>query len=108
MRRFKLFSSEEDLKRTVPEGSRKMVRIGDKRVCIIHHHSGYKVIDNLCPHNGHSLFEGKINHLDEIVCPLHGYRYRLLDGRECDGKSGDLKIHRLDIEEEGVFLSLID
>ena len=84
-----------------------MVRIGEKRVCIFHLESGYKVFDNLCPHNGQSLLDGTTNYLEEIVCPLHGYRFNLKDGKECESRSPDLTIHAIEITEHGVFLQLI-
>ena len=104
---FKLFESAEALNRVIPKGAKKMVRIGEKRVCIFHLADGFKVFDNLCPHNGHSLLDGDVNYLEEIVCPLHGYRYSLNDGRECQSRTNDLQLHELQISDEGVFLRLI-
>jgi nitrite reductase/ring-hydroxylating ferredoxin subunit len=106
MKWYKLFDTESKLRNALGEAGRKIVRIGDKRVCLFLHENTYHAFDNLCPHNMHSLFEGKVNYLSEIVCPLHGYRYNLLDGRECEGKSGDLIIHKLEVRTEGVFLGL--
>ena len=83
-----------------------MIRIGEKRFCIFHIDSGFKVFDNLCPHNGHSLLEGQVNHLNEIVCPLHGYRFNINDGRECELRTHDLQIHKIEIEPNGVFLNI--
>ncbi len=84
-----------------------MVRIGEKRVCIFHLDSGFKVFDNLCPHNGHSLLEGNVNYLGEVVCALHGYRFDLNHGRESESKCADLQLHKIEITDEGVFLGLI-
>ncbi|GAB5525792.1 MAG: hypothetical protein Roseis2KO_36640 [Roseivirga sp.] len=106
MKWYRLFDSEARLQAALGASGRKMVRIGEKRVCLFFHEGAFHVFDNLCPHNMHSLFEGNINYLKEIVCPLHGYRYSLNDGRECEGKSGDLTIHSLEIRPEGVYLGL--
>lgn len=103
---YKLFETETAIQKAIPFGGKKMVRIGEKRVCIFHLESGYKVFDNLCPHNGQSLLDGKLNYLEEIVCPLHGYRYNLNDGKECESRSPDLTIHQIEITERGVFLKL--
>ena len=104
---YKLFNTESEIRLAIPIGSKKMVRIGEKRVCIFHLDSGFKVFDNLCPHNGHSLLDGIVNAFGEIVCPLHGYRYNLSDGRECQSRCSDLVIHQIEITKEGVFLRLI-
>ncbi len=108
VKRYKLFPSEEKLKTAIPLGTKKMLRIGERRICVFHHESGYKVFDNLCPHSGHSLLEGQINAFNEIVCPLHGYRFSLLDGRECEMRTQDLQLHKLEVSEGGAFLLLID
>jgi nitrite reductase/ring-hydroxylating ferredoxin subunit len=101
---YKLFNSASDIQKAIPLGSKKMVRIGEKRVCIFNHDSGFKVFDNLCPHNGHSLLEGTINYLGEVVCPLHGYRFNLKNGKEGESRCRDLIIHQIDITIDGVFL----
>ena len=84
-----------------------MVRIGERRICIFHLDAGFKAFDNLCPHNGHSLLEGTTNYLGEVVCPLHGYRFSLKDGKESESRCSDLTIHQIDITNDGVFLRLI-
>lgn len=106
MKWYKLFNTESKLRISLGESGRKIVRIGDRKVCLFLHDNAFYAFDNLCPHNMHSLFEGQVNYLKEVVCPLHGYRYSLTDGRECEGKSGDLIIHSLEVRSEGVFLGL--
>lgn len=108
MKWYKLFNSELKLKAAIGSSGKKIIRIGERRVCLFFHDGAFLAFDNLCPHNMHSLFEGNINHLKEIVCPLHGYRYNLKDGRECEGKSGDLKIHKVEVRPEGVYLGLVN
>lgn len=104
---FKLFNNESELQSAIPPGTNKMIRIGERRVCIINHESGFKVFDNLCPHNGHSLLEGDVNYLGEVVCPLHGYRFSLKNGKEGESRCADLTIHQIDITNSGVLLRLI-
>ena len=108
MKWYRLFATEEQLKTALAPHSRKMLRVGDRRLCLFEHSGRYHVFDNLCPHNKHSLLEGNINFQNEIVCPLHGYRYALSDGLECEGRSGSLSIHSLEIRPDGVFLGLHD
>lgn len=108
MKWYRLFDSRQALLGALNENGRKMIRIGERRLCLIKKGDQFHVFDNLCPHNKHSLFEGEINYLEEIVCPLHGYRYRLSDGRECDNKSDSLTIHQLEFRPSGVFLGVSD
>ena len=106
MKWYKLFEDKGQLQRALDEQGRRMLRIGERRVCLVEENGEYHVFDNLCPHNKHSLMEGTINYLKEVVCPLHGYRYSLKDGLECEGRSGPLAIHKVEIRAGGVFLGL--
>jgi nitrite reductase/ring-hydroxylating ferredoxin subunit len=106
MKWYRLFENKTKLLTALGPEGRRIVRIGDKKICLFHNDGAFYAFDNLCPHNMHSLLEGKINYLKEVVCPLHGYRYSLRDGRECEGRSGDLSIHKLELRNDGVFLGL--
>lgn len=88
--------------------SRKIVRIGDKRICLVLNNGEFHAFDHLCPHNQHSLLEGTINYQNEVVCPLHSYRFSLKDGSECEQRTRPLKIHSLKIKSDGVFLEVND
>lgn len=108
MKWYKLFDSEARLKTAIGGAGKKIIRIGERKVCLFFHDEAFHAFDNLCPHNMHSLLEGNINYLKEIVCPLHGHRFSLKDGRECEGKSGDLKIHSIEVRQDGVYLGLVN
>jgi nitrite reductase/ring-hydroxylating ferredoxin subunit len=106
MRRFKLFDTKEDLIESLDENGRLIIRIGERKICLMQHEGQYHVFDHLCPHNKHSLFEGVINFQSEIVCPLHSYRFSLKDGVECEQRTAALMVHKLGFESLGVFLYL--
>lgn len=106
MKWYKLFADETQLTNALGDQGRRMVRVGERRLCLVRQGQQYHAFDNLCPHNKHSLLEGQINYLKEVVCPLHGYRYSLKDGLECEGRSGSLIIHKLEIRDDGIFLGL--
>ena len=106
MKWYKLFEDEAQLKAALGDQGRRMLRIGERRLCLVRHGDQFHAFDNLCPHNKHSLLEGQVNYLNEVVCPLHGYRYNLKDGLECEGRSGALAIHQIDFRTNGIFLGL--
>jgi nitrite reductase/ring-hydroxylating ferredoxin subunit len=108
MRRFKLFDTKEDLIESLDENGRLIIRIGERKICLMQHEGQFHVFDHLCPHNKHSLFEGVINFKSEVVCPLHAYRFSLRDGVECEQRTAALKIHELTFEDPAVFLHLKD
>jgi nitrite reductase/ring-hydroxylating ferredoxin subunit len=106
MSRFKLFNSKAELLEKLDENGRLIIRIGERKLCLVLHKDSFHVFDHLCPHNKHSLFEGIINFQSEVVCPLHAYRFSLKDGMECEGRTAPLKIHSLGFEEAAVYLYL--
>lgn len=108
MKSFKLFNSKEELMERMGKDGRNIVRIGAKKICLILNKGEFHVFDHLCPHNQYSLLEGTINYKNEVVCPLHSYRFSLDDGRECEQRTKPLKIHSLKIESDGVFLQVND
>ncbi len=64
----------------IPLGLGRAFRVGDKTIGVFRNRGG-KVfaVNNVCPHKGGPLTDGMIVG-DEIVCPLHAYRF--------DGESG--------------------
>jgi len=108
MKWYRLFENQARLDSALGSDARKIVRLGERRICLVKHEGRYHAFDNLCPHNLHSLFEGNINYLGEVICPLHSYRYNLKDGLECEGRSGSLTIHQIEFREEGIFLGVND
>ncbi|WP_421977337.1 Rieske (2Fe-2S) protein [Roseivirga seohaensis] len=108
MTSYKLFDSKEELLQRLGDEGRKIIRIGDKKICLVLNQGEFHVFDHLCPHNQHSLLEGAINYKNEVVCPLHAYRFSLKDGMECEQRTKPLKIHSLKIENSGVFLQVND
>jgi nitrite reductase/ring-hydroxylating ferredoxin subunit len=106
MDRLKLFNSKDELLERLDENGRLIIRIGERKLCLVLHNDHFHVFDHLCPHNKHSLFEGLINFQAEVVCPLHSYRFSLKDGQECEGRTAPLKVHSLGFEDSKVFLYL--
>jgi nitrite reductase (NADH) small subunit len=40
-------------------------------------------LDAVCPHRGGPLADGVVGH-ETVVCPFHGYKFSLIDGRGLD------------------------
>jgi phenylpropionate dioxygenase-like ring-hydroxylating dioxygenase large terminal subunit len=41
-----------------------------------HHHQGYRMIHDACPHQGASLSAGRLDTNSTVVCPYHAFRFR--------------------------------
>lgn len=102
MKWIKIFNKLNTAIQTIPTGSSKVIIIGDHRICLSNVNNQFYAIQDACPHSGHSLSQGKINYLNEVVCPLHGYRFNLKHGQEGDQKCADAKTYRIRVDEEGL------
>lgn len=106
MKFYQLSESRQALLNRLDERGRGIVRIGDRKICLMLHKEKLHAFDHLCPHAKHSLLDGIINFQNEIVCPLHAYRFSLKDGVESEQRTNDLKIHVLEERNDGVFIGL--
>jgi ferredoxin-nitrite reductase len=63
----------------IKEGAAKLVRVNNEEIAVFKHQSQLCAIQNTCPHQGGQLSLGSIEG-DEVVCPLHGWRFHLKTG----------------------------
>jgi nitrite reductase/ring-hydroxylating ferredoxin subunit len=57
-----------------------------------------------CPHASGILAEGSIDVMGNIVCPVHRYKFNLLNGRNISGEGYYLNTYPVKISEEGIFV----
>lgn len=100
----KLFGSPEEARQRVALRTPQLVLLGQRRICLLRLDTGWFAIDDRCSHNGESLSKGRLNHLNEVVCPWHGYQFQVTTGRECAQRSDDLMSYPVREEEHGVFI----
>lgn len=101
----------------IPEGGARIIEIGNLEIGVVRHEDSFYAYRNLCPHQGgpvcegirmagvyddvdaQGLFHGQKFDLGDmhIVCPWHGYEYRLKDGvNVCDAR---LKLRKFEVTE---------
>ena len=102
----KIFSDEAEARQRIAENRGQRVVIGATRICLARYGDRFFAVQDACTHNGESLSKGKINHLAEVVCPWHGYRFELKTGRACDSSCADLVTYPVKIDESGFFIGL--
>jgi nitrite reductase/ring-hydroxylating ferredoxin subunit len=64
----------------LPKGARRVVKVDDQAVLLIHHQGQIYAVTNTCPHMGASLQDGKITDDGAIVCPRHHSAFDLHSG----------------------------
>ena len=57
-----------------------------------------------CPHAGGVLADGFIDATGNIVCPLHRYKFNLVNGRNVSGEGYYLKVYAIEEREAGLFV----
>ena len=104
--KIKIFASKDDAYNALLLNVPRKVIIADRKICMVRTTKGIFALNDACPHQRASLSDGKINAFDEIICPLHEYRFNLINGREANQQSGDADIYHIDIEDDGIFLTI--
>jgi nitrite reductase/ring-hydroxylating ferredoxin subunit len=82
-----------------PVDSLRMVRIGDRRVCLVHTATGVHAIDNACPHEGYGLTQGSLAG-DVLTCQWHNWKFRVDDGTCVLGEE-DVTSHHVAVADDG-------
>ncbi len=57
-----------------------------------------------CPHASGILADGFIDAMDNIVCPVHRYKFSLQNGRDTSGEGYHLKTYAVEVREDGVYI----
>lgn len=107
MQWYQLFSSQEAMEATLEVGALARVRAGSLEICLARTPNGLFAVSNLCSHRQEQLHKGWLNDYDEVVCPLHKYRFSLRTGAEGDGRNcPDLKTYPIELRETGIFIGI--
>ena len=102
----KLFPGFAEAEKAVPKGSMKLLLIRGQSFNLIHTEQGFVVTGDFCPHKHEPLHKGTLNSFNEVICPLHHYRFNLTTGQEANNRCNHLRIYPILINETGVFLDL--
>jgi ferredoxin-nitrite reductase len=78
----------------IKEGAAQLVRVKNQEIAVFKHNGELCAIQNLCPHQGGQLSMGSIEG-DEVVCPLHGWRFHLKTGACSMAPQVKAKVFRL-------------
>lgn len=85
-------------------GERVFLDVDHRFVLLFNIENQFYAIDDSCPHQGASLFSGKLEGCT-IKCCAHGLRFNLVDGYMVNSKQ--LKVPSYVVEQEGEQLFII-
>ncbi|MEP1096761.1 MAG: Rieske 2Fe-2S domain-containing protein [Cyclobacteriaceae bacterium] len=103
---FKLFETKDAMQRMLQNNEPRLVIAGNRNICVVRQKDRLVAFENECPHMKEGLSGGAVNYLNEIVCPLHTYKFNLETGMEERQRCSELRFIKVDMTEEGVFLNL--
>ncbi len=63
----------------IPEGARKIVKVGNLSIGVFHYDGEWYAIGNNCVHRGGPIATGDLEN-GTITCPWHGYEYNIKTG----------------------------
>jgi len=102
----RIFDSLDTAIKMLPEGKPRKVIVRNLPYCFVRLQSDIRVFNDLCPHQRASLSGGVVTSFEEIVCPLHNYRYDLHLGTESNLRCEGLQFLKVTINDHGVYLHL--
>lgn len=86
------------------ENNLALAEVGGKTVTLIKRGTAIAACAYKCPHAGGIMANGFIDALDNIVCPLHRYKFNLKNGRNTSGEGYYLKVYTVEQRDSGIFI----
>ena len=86
------------------ENNLAVVEAGGKKITLVKAGDEIFACAYKCPHAGGILADGYIEATGNLVCPLHRYKFNLLNGRNVSGEGYYLKIYAIEKREAGIFI----
>lgn len=97
---------DADTVRSLIEQGMMSVTVAGKDICIGIYQQNLFACAARCPHAGASLADGYIDSKGNIVCPAHGYKFRLKDGFNSSGEGFRLKVYEVKVDDENIQVEL--
>ena len=101
-----MFETMEEAKEILRNQQPRLVRAADKEICIVRNGEELFAFQDACAHMGENLHKGNTNPYNEIVCPLHAYRFNMKTGEESERRCSSLRTYSVEINKDGVFIQV--
>ncbi len=84
------------------------LELAGKKICISLNKDQLFACAAKCPHAGGNMAGGYTDALENIVCPVHRYKFSLQHGRSTGGEGYYLKTYPVQMRPDGVFVGFED
>lgn len=102
MKTYFLGRSKEEVQSFLPNQRVKKIKVGEMNLGIVRVEEQVFAFEIQCPHRKADLTQGRITPYEEVVCPLHEYRFDLQTGQVKAGACPDLKVYACRLSESGL------
>ncbi len=102
MKTYTIYQSQQDVLEKISDGQVITVQLGEMKVYVKRVGLSFFAFERYCPHSGADLKKAHIHEGRELTCPMHGYCYDMVNGREVRGRSRSLKVFRAILSENGL------
>lgn len=106
MKKYTLGSSKETVLEMIPDRSIKKIILGDQNITLVRVDSDFFAFQGYCPHRGAPLYQGSLNQSNEIICPLHQYRFNIQSGEVKAGACPELETFPTQLTNQGLEISI--
>ena len=106
MKKVRVFKTASQRQERLPTNSIRLLKIGDLRICLVNDKDNLYAVSDECTHDRASLSQGFVNNQKEIICPLHNYRFSLINGRCSRENCRPLETYALNIENDETFIEI--
>ena len=82
----------------IRDGDRRLIEVNGVSIGVFHHKGQWVAVRNHCLHAGGPIATGSLVG-DTLICPWHGYRYNLLDGKLLADPSIALDLYPVELRD---------
>ncbi|HEV2354431.1 MAG TPA: Rieske 2Fe-2S domain-containing protein [Puia sp.] len=100
----KFAAAESDLQWTA--GDVAEIMVDDKKFCVGRFQGQWFGFAPACPHAGAALVDGYVNKSCHLVCPVHGLKFDLRNGRDSNGEGYKLKTYPVELRPDGLYIGV--
>ena len=83
-----------------------VIQVNGKNMSLGRYRDNFFAFAYKCPHAGGILSRGWIDPKGNIVCPAHGYRFSMVNGRNITGEGYVLKHWPVENRQDGIYVGV--
>ncbi|MEN9598114.1 MAG: hypothetical protein RL596_425 [Bacteroidota bacterium] len=86
------------------ENNMCVIEAGGKKITLARKDEAVFAFAYICPHAGGIMANGYLDAIGNVVCPLHRYRFNMLNGRNTSGEGYYLKTFAVRIVDGAIYV----